>query len=233
MLGKHSLIRGAGVLALALLAAAGWAETASAAPADDVAARIAAVHRDDTTVRGRFTQRTSRADEPAGEVRVLTAQFALAFPDQYDVVYAKPGDEEWRHRFCSDGRRRWEVQQQFALDQPDMKEAAVGKDDAELRRLLACFRLDLAVLRADFAVAIEAVTAADGKPAGARLVLTPARPAIAEQVSSLVIELAGDWRISRLTLDDPQGNRYQVTVDEAAYGEPIPAERFRFIRPGE
>jgi hypothetical protein len=113
-----------------------------------------------------------------------------------------------------------------------VKEAEVGKDDAELRRLLACFRLDLAVLHADFAVAVEPVTA-EGKPAGARLVLTPARPAIAEQVSKLVIELGGDLRISRLTFDDPQGNRYQVTVDEAVYGEPIPAERFRFLRPGE
>jgi outer membrane lipoprotein-sorting protein len=184
------------------------------------------------TVHGRFTQRTSRSDEPAGEVRVLTARFALAFPDQYDVVYTKPGDEEWRQRFCSDGQRRWEIQQQFALDQPDVKKAEVGKDDTEPRRLIACFRLDLAALRADFAVTVEPVVA-DGKPAGARLVLTPARPAIAEQVSSLVIELGGDLRISRLTFDDPQGNRYQVTIDEAVYGEPIPAEMFRYDKPGE
>lgn len=225
---KHLSFRCACGLALSLLAAAGWAEAAPVAPADDLAARIAAAHRDLATVRGRFTQRTSRADEPAGEVRVLTARFALIFPDCYNVIYAKPGDEEWRHRFCSDGRLRWEVQQQFAGDPPDVKTAEVGKDDAELRRLIACFRLDLAELRADFAVAIEPL-----KPEGARLVLTPARPAIAEQVSSLVIELGGDLRIARLTLDDPQGNRYTVTVDEAVYGEPIPPETFRYARPGE
>ncbi len=205
------------VLAVLLSAARGQAEDAGS---DALLARIAGVHQALATADGRLSQRTTRRDDgetTAGET--LTATFFLAFPDHYCLVYSKPSDPEWRHSFLSDGTDRWEIQRLSNDDPPDRKQARVGQDDAQWRRLLACFRFDVPVLGKDFT--LHAAPVADAGAATTRVTLTPTTPEAKEQVTGMVLEFDKDDHLVHLGVDDPQGNHYAVEVVEAHYGRPI------------
>jgi outer membrane lipoprotein-sorting protein len=222
----------AGAVALALVMAvcvayASCSAAAEPAGSEALLARIAAAHQAVKTIQGHATWRTRRSDEAAAEARVQDVRFFLEFPDHYCVVLTKPGDDDAKESVLSDGELRWHLQRQFKEDQPDVKVTPVGRDDAEFRRLLACFRMDLPVLRQDFTV----TAAADG--AGATVTLAPARPQVAEQVTALTIGLDAELRVTRVAWDDPQGNHIDIEVDQADYGKPIPAATFRWHRPAE
>jgi hypothetical protein len=200
-----------------LLGARGQAEDAGS---DALLARIAGVHQALATADGRLSQRTTRRDNgetTAGET--LTATFYLAFPDHYCLIYSKPSDPEWRHSFLSDGTDRWEIQRLSNDDPPDRKQARVGQDDAQWRRLLACFRFDVPVLSKDFALHAAPVT--DAGAATTRVTLTPSTPEAKEQVIGMVLEFDKEDHLVHLGVDDPQGNHYAVEVVEAHYGRPI------------
>ncbi len=212
-----------GLLVLILCAARGQAEDAGS---DALLARIAGVHQTLATADGRLSQRTSRRDDgetTAGEI--LTATFFLTFPDRYCLVYTKPSDAEWRHSFLSDGTDRWEVQRLSNDDPADVKRARVGQDDAQWRRLLACFRFDVPVLRQDFTLLAAPVTEAGA--ATTCVTLTPSTTEAKEQVTGMVLEFDKDDHLVRLGVDDPQGNHYAVDVVEAHYGRPIDAGIFK------
>lgn len=205
------------LLLFTLVTALGAADEAQAA-----LERTAAVQRAHTTAQGTLTQRTRRLDDPAAPPRVQQVRFLVQFPDRYCVVFTKPGDDEFRQSFLSDGRRRWEVTQTFAGDKPDVKTAAIGEGDELMRRLVGCLRLDLAELGRDFRIEPRL---ADG---GLLVTMTPLKPALAESLSAVVVDFAADGRLRRFVCDDPQGNRYEYTVDAAAYDQPIDPAVFRW-----
>ena len=92
------------VLALSLATIlAGAAETApDPTPAvDDLFQRVLSAQRGITTVSGSFSQRTGRIDEPDQAGEPFAARFDLQAPDKYNIVYTKPGDAEYRLRYCS------------------------------------------------------------------------------------------------------------------------------------
>lgn len=194
---------------------------ASAEEAQAALERAAAVQHEHTTVQGTLTQRTRRIDDLTSPPRVQQVRFLVQFPNRYCVVFTKPGDDEFRQSFLSDGSRRWEVVQTFAGDKPDEKTAAVGEGDETLRRLVSCLRLDLVELGRDFRV--EPRLAADVLS----VTLTPLMPTLAADLSVVVIEIGPDQRLRRIASDDPQGNRYEFTVDAAVYDQPIDPAVFR------
>jgi outer membrane lipoprotein-sorting protein len=215
------------------LNAQGWAMVllllAVSAPAEDAAIgdpalleRVVEAQAVHTTVQGQLVWSTRRIDEPGTPPREQRVRFYLAFPDRYCVIVTRPDDEEYRQSFISDGSRRWEVTQLFKGERPDRKSTPVGQDDELERRLLACFRLDLPTLRRDFTVV--ATPAAGG---GADVRLTPVDPKLAEQLTGLVLAFDADLKLTRITSDDPQGNRMEFRVVEAIYDQAIDDALFR------
>jgi hypothetical protein len=228
------------LMAGAALACAAPAARACAGEADEAAAaaasaalieRIAAAHRAIASIQGRASWRTRQRDEPAGDARVQLVQFDLLFPDHYRVVITKPGDDEWREIYLSDGVMCEKREYLFKDEAPASRVTAVGAqgDDFSglLSRLLSCFRLDLPALGADFTVTASAAGA------GARVTLTPRRPPLAEQLTAITVELDAAFVITRFSLGDPQGNRYEVTVDHSAYDQPISPATFQVTSPGK
>jgi hypothetical protein len=208
----RSPVQGCAVLLLFLVSLS----TFGAEPAHDAAllARVVAAQQGHTTVQGELrwlTRRVDQPDEPAREQRV---RFYLAFPNRYAVVVTKPDDAESKQSFISDGITRWEVTQLFDGEKPDVKAAPVGGDDEIERRLLACFRFDLAALQRDFTIAASA-TADDG----ASIVLTPIAAKLAEQLVVLVLTFDAANKLTNIRSDDPQGNRLDFTVLKAVYDE--------------
>lgn len=194
--------------------------------ADDSAAlleRLAAANSTTTVVTGQLTQRTTRADDAGAEPRVLKAVFAVQFPNRYDLVFTRPDDDEWRQRLCCDGERRWVVEQSMAGTPPDRSVTRVDDNDVELKRLFACLRMDVATLSKDYDLKAE-------NTAGIRVTLAPKAPKDREQAvqpERLIAEFNGNHRLKRLVLTDAQGNRHEITVDQAEYGRSVTPDRFR------
>lgn len=193
-------------------------------PVDPILARLAAAHAHLTSASGRITQRTSRRDTPDEAPKVLTGTFAVLFPDKYDVQFTRPGDDEWRMRLCSDGVKRWRVEQAMSDQAPDVSEQPAGSD-RELRRIVACLRLDLPALRQEFTLSTAPVAEA---PATVRVTLKPLPEAAAlrQQIDTVIADFAADDHLVRLVIDDPQGNRYDVTLADVQYDAPLEATRF-------
>lgn len=232
------------VLAPVLLAA----EDAPPAPpaGDDTVHRLLAAQRF-TRVLGRFTQRTTRLDEPDKEATVFAAFFALEAPDKYDVTYTKPGDDEWRLRLLSDGREAVRVEQVMAGVEPDVLRRTLapaagtagaadggaaaggaapagggpGNDDF-MRRVAELVRLDHAALMRDFTV--QARRADEGFTA----VLVPKAASLAEHVQRIEIDTDAQLRTRVLRIDDARGNRVTVTIDEATYDGVLPQGLFTY-----
>lgn len=212
-----TLTRGA-MIALLWLAV----HTLVAADSAALVAQLAAAHSKATTIEGRFTQRTSRSDDAGAEPRVLKAVFAVQFPDCYDLVFTRPDDEEWRQRLCSDGERRWVLEQSFANTPPDVTITRVGDNDAELKRLFACLRMDVSTLERDFS--LEAVA-----QEGIQVTLTP-KAAAGDRAASperIVAAFDAAHHLKKLMITDGNGNRHDLTVDRAEYGAVLSPARFR------
>jgi len=220
----HMHGRGRLVALLALLGLCGLGRgVALDAPAEGAALieRIAAAHRTITSVQGHATWCTRNRDEPAGDERVQLVRFYFLLPDHYHLAITKPGDEDTLDIVRSDGVRREELKYVFRNDPPDSTVTPVGADDAEFTRLLACFRFDVPALSKDFAVQAEAVAA------GARVILRPLHAPLSDQLTSITIDLDAALAITRIVWDDPQGNRYAVTIDQALYDQPIDPAKFQ------
>lgn len=195
---------------------------AFAEDAQDALERVAAVQRAHTTVQGSLTRQVSRPGEPGAAPRISKLRFLVQFPDRYHLLITDPKDPELRHGFRSDGSRRWEVVQSFEGQKPDVKTAAVGEGDELPRRLITALRLDLATLRRDFRIEPRVL-------AGALSVsLTPTAADLAADLSVLVIDFGADDRPRRVVMDDPQGNRNELTVDEVQFDQPIDPAVFRW-----
>jgi hypothetical protein len=194
----------------------------TAEPAHDAARleQVVAAQQGRTTVHGRLRWLTSRADDPAMPPREQHVRFFLAFPDRYALVVTKPDDVESKQSFISDGKTRWEVMQLFADQQPDKKAIPVGEDEVE-QRLLACFRFDLARLRQDFT--LVAVPVGNGTV----ITLTPAAEKLKQQLTVLALTFDANHRLTAIRSEDPQGNRFDFTVLEAQYDQPLDDALFR------
>ena len=199
-------------------------------------ARLTATHRTVTTVTGTLTQRTSQRDDVNDEARVSKATFAVQFPNNYDLEFTRPDDEEWRLRLCSDGERRWHIEQSFAGTAPDTRMQRTGDGDAELKRLLACLRLDVKTLRQEFIVKAVPLTAASSakkspqdQATGIRVTLIPkpSEEELAKQIERITADFNNENQLKRLVLDEAQGSRYEVVIDRAEYGKPIKPELFQ------
>ena len=225
----HGLGRLAALVGLlGLLGLCGLSRAVGLEAPDDGASlikRIAAAHRAIISVQGRATWRTRHRDEPAGDERVQLVRFFFVLPDQYHLAITKPGDEDSLDIVRSDGIRREELKYQFRDTAPDSTVTPVGTDDAEFTRLLACFRFDVPLLSKDFSVQAEAV--ADG----ARVSLRPLHAQLSDQMTSITIDLDAALAITRVVWDDPQGNRYAVTIDQAVYNQPIDPAKFHIPPP--
>lgn len=213
------MVQGCGLLVLLLLGV----PASAAEPVHDagVLERVVAAQQGHTTVRGRLRWLTSQRDDLTAPVREQQVRFFLAFPDRYAVVVTKPDDAESKQSFLSDGTTRWEVAQLFEGEKPEVKQVPVGGDDVE-RRLLACFRFDLAALRKDFA--IVATAAMDQ---GALVTLTPLAEKLKEQLTILVLTFSADQKLIAIRSEDPQGNRFDFVVQEAVYDEALDEALFR------
>jgi len=223
-----ALVLGA-ALALSLASPARGSDEDAAASAALIE-RIAAAHRAIASIQGRATWRTHHRDDPANEASVQLVQFDLIFPDHYRVVITKPGDDEGRDIYLSDGVL-CERREYFSKDEaPTSRVTPVGADEGEitrlLTRLLSCFRLDLAALGADFTVTAAAVGA------GARVTLTPRHAPLADSLTAITVDLDAASVITRFSVADPQGNRYEITIDHSGYDQPISPAIFQVTGAG-
>lgn len=184
--------------------------------------QVVAAQQGHTTVKGKLRWLTSQRDDDTSPVRVQQVRFFLAFPDRYAVVVTKPDDAESKQSFISDGTTRWEVSQLFEGEKPEVKKSPVGGDDDVERRLLACFRFDLATLRKDFAIVASAAM-----DQGAIITLKPLAAKLQEQLTLLVLTFSADMKLIAIRSEDPQGNRFDFVVQEAVYDEPLDDALFR------
>ncbi len=198
--------------------------TSAAEPAAALLEQVVAAQQGHTTVQGRLRWTTRQIDDASAPIREQLVRFLLTFPNRYHVVVSKPDDPESRQSYVSDGTTRWEVSQLFAGEKPDVKSAPVGGDDAFERRLMACFRFDLASLQRDFTIMAQAV--ADG---GTEIRLTPIAAQLKEQLTVLVLSFDARHVLRAIRSDDPQGNRLGFVVVEAVYDQPIDEAVFRVM----
>lgn len=188
---------------------------------DAIVQMLSSANQSLSTISGTLIQRTSRRDEPTEPAKELNARFAIALPNRYDLVFTRADDEEWRQRLCSDGSKRWRIEQSFAGQAPDVH--VESGDDDDIRRLITCLHFDVARLREDFT--ITAVVSGNGHQATLKPLPTATR--LIKQIDTIVVDFTTEHRLQRLTIDDPQGNRYEVTILTAEYGKPLADERFR------
>jgi outer membrane lipoprotein-sorting protein len=195
---------------------------AAGADAQVALERVATAQQAHTTVQGALTRKVSRLDDPAAPPRISKVGFLVQFPDRYNLLFTDPKDPDYREGYRSDGSRRWVVVQSFPGVPPDVKTAAVGEGDELPVRLIRALRLDLAGLRRDFRV--------EPRLAGGVLsvALTPLAPELAAELSVLVVDFGADDRPRRVVMDDPQGNRNELTVDEVQFDQPIDPAAFRW-----
>lgn len=205
-------------------------EAAPVAPApgvEDLLQRVLAVQRGVTSISGRFTQRTVRIDDPEQAGDTYHARFDLLAPDKYNIVYTKPGDDEYRLRYCSDGQQRAQQEQIMAGQTPDTQVrpvAKAGEDDA-MRRITALFRLDPVAITRDFTITpIE-------REGGHTVQLVPRSPGLAEHVQRIEVDLDASLRTSGMRIDDPRGNRILITIEEAVYNPTLPPDTFTVPAP--
>lgn len=207
-------------------------------PANDPAVleRLLAVQAAVSTVSGTFVQKTVRADDPEGGGTEYRGRFDLQAPDRYNLVYTNPQDEEWRLRHCSDGTTRWQIEQLFAGEKPEVTakpvagEAAGGGTGERTigdvpQRIAALLRGDRTSLVSDFTVVVAAV----GE--GFALTLTPKPGPLEEHLVRVEVDLDGSAHVTALRFFDRQGNRVTVTVSDAVYGQTIPPETFSYTAP--
>jgi len=101
-------------------------------------------------------------------------------------------------------------------------------DDSDIfRRITGFFRVDDAALKQDFKLVAEA------REGGYRLTLVPLKPAIADQLKMIAVDLDAAFKTTAIAFDDTQGNRIIVTVEEAIYNRSLPDETFIYAPAGK
>ncbi len=183
----------------------------AAEPAHDEALlqRLVAKHGNHKTAQGTLQWLTRNTADLTAAPRVQLVQFYLEFPDKYHVIITKPGDTDWKQRFICNGTTRWEVQQLFADERPDVKTTPVGKDDALEKQLMACFNFNIASLTKDFS--LNAHASADNTPT---VLLKPTSTELQKQLLSLTMIFDGELALQRIISDDPQGNRFEFHLEK-------------------
>ncbi len=217
------------VLAFLLTSALVSAETdlAPAVASDDLLQRVLAAQRGVTSISGRFTQRTVRIDEPDLAGDVFDAHFDLLAPDKYNIIYTKPGDDEYRLRYCSDGQNRAQQEQIMLGQPPDVVVKPVTKDgdDDAMHRITALFRLDPVAINRDFTVTPQA------RGDAFTVLLMPRSPGLAERIQRIEVDLDPSLRTKAVRIDDPRGNRILITIEEAIYNPTLPPSTFTVPAP--
>jgi len=210
-----------------------------APPVNDpgVLQRLLEVQRSVTTMTGVFTQTTVRTDDPEGGGTVYQGRVALQAPNKYHLVYSNPKDAEWRLRHCSDGVTRWQIEQMFADQAPDVTAKPVaggegggggggGASNADVvGRIAALLRGDREAVLKDFTVVATAVAK------GFALHMTPKPGELAEHLIKVEADLDAAGHVTALRFFDRQGNRIAIVVSEALYNQPIPPETFTYTAP--
>jgi outer membrane lipoprotein-sorting protein len=184
-------------------------------------ANLVAAHRQHTTAQGNFTWTTRRSDDLTAPAQQQNVQFYVQFPAQYHLIITKPNDAEYKIRYISDGITRWEAQQLFADDKPDIKATPVAEGEALEQQLLACLRFDGEKLAADF------MLTAHKQGDNPVVVMLPRHKNMAEQLTTLTLYFSPELTVQRIVSDDPQGNRYALTVQELRFDQPLDEQLFR------
>ena len=217
-----TLLMAGGSVALVVAAEGDIAPAPAPVGAEDLLQRVIAVQRGLTTISGRFTQKTVRVDDPELDSDVYHARFDLMHPDKYNIIYTKPGDDEYRLRYCSDGSNRGRQEQLFADGKPDTEVQPVAKatDDDAMARITALFRLDPVAITRDFTITPQ--------PNGDSwtVLLVPREPGLAEKVKGIEVDLDPSLRTKGVRIDDARGNRILITIEEAVYNPVLPPETF-------
>ena len=191
---------------------------ADEAPTHDPAIlqQLVAEHGKHTSASGTLTMAKRRIDDLAAEPRIQKVAFWLVFPDRYHLLFTKPGDVDTKTRFVSDGKTRWDINQLFADEEPDMVAKPIGDNRGIEFQLLACFRFDQAALERDFTLV------ATTQKNGTKLVtLTPKQAPLVEQLSELRLIFSPQLELKSVSSDDPQGNRFDFTLDTLVLDQPI------------
>ena len=178
--------------------------------------QVVAAQQHHTTVQGKLRWLTRKITDPTAPVGEQQVRFFLAFPQRYHVILTKAEDQEWKQHFVSDGKTRWEITEYDKDEKPDKKATPIGEGDELERRLMACFRFDLASLQGDFS--ILAFATADQ---GAEIRLTPITVKIKEQVTALVMFFDAKRALTTIRVEDPQDNRIDFVVQEAIYDQAL------------
>jgi outer membrane lipoprotein-sorting protein len=166
----------------------------------------------------RTVQRVDDAEAPATSTQV---RFAIAADGRYEIVLTDPDDPDGeRTRFVSDGRRAASQERMYAGDPEVVKNLGTDGQDL-LQRLLSCLRLDLARMRAEYAIELRPAEA------GLReLHLVPTDATVLREVVSIGVWLDDAGRPVRVVLDDTSGNRNRLQVTSFADDPVIDPARF-------
>lgn len=166
----------------------------------------------------RTVRRADMPDEP-GDPR--TVAFAVTAEGRYDIVLRDPGDPEGeRTHIVCDGI---EVVERMSLSADDQKPGYKRRKASGdmMQRLLACLRLDLAALRADYAIELKA--AADGLR---ELKLVPTDPAMAKEITAISVILDAAGKPVRVLLRETSDNLQRLEVKTFVDDPEIDPARF-------
>jgi outer membrane lipoprotein-sorting protein len=211
-------------LCLMLLFSAAALHAENETPAHDPAlfAELVAAHRQHTTAQGTMQWLTRRGDDPTAPAQQQNVQFYVQFPDRYHLIITKPNDNDYKFRYLSDGQTRWEAQQLFADEKPDVKASPVTDGETIEQQLLTCLRFDGEKLTTDFVVTTYKNNAT------IVVVLQPKNKQLAEQITTLTLSFSPAFTLQRMVSDDPQGNRYEFIITELLLDKPLDEQLFRF-----
>lgn len=171
----------------------------------------------------RTVQRADAEDLP-GDPKAVS--FAVTAEGRYDIVLTDPSDPDGeRSRFVCDGTEVCEISVASADDAKPVRKWRKAAGDL-LQRMLACLRLDLAALKAEYAVELK--PAVDGLR---ELSLVPSDPAVLKEIAlvSVIIDPAG--RPVRVVLKEASGNLQRLEVKTFADDPTIDPARFEVPRP--
>lgn len=205
------------VQAMLLLAFAGLAAAEGGRPGLEALAAQRAPVRAVEGTGVRTVQRPGEDDAPVERRRV---RFAAAADGRYEIVITSPDDPDERTRFVSDGAVSASQEWTMPDDPPVVKRRAADANDL-LRRLLACVRLDLAQLAAEYAIALE-----PAGPGRRELRLVPTAPEVRREVAAVSVFIDDAGRPLLIVLDDASGERHRLEVTSFADDPALDPARF-------
>ena len=191
------------LLFLTCLAAAAEPLVGEAGLAELSAARAAV-----RVVSGSGVMTVVRADEPDEPGMTWNARFAAATDGRYDVVLSDAGDPAGaRERYLCVADEVVEVVQLSIEDAPQIKRRRASDD--LFATLMACVRLDPAVLQKDYAITLAA-----GEAGQRVLRLIPTRAEILREVASINVILDASGRPKQLAVLESSGNLRRLVLGD-------------------